>query len=62
MKGEYLVGEPLILTAGVSNTGSETRAVLDLLDPAYGFLNVEIKRPGSSVFEPFRPAVGAAGR
>jgi hypothetical protein len=61
-KTRYLVGEPVTLTVGLENTGSAPQEILDLLDPTFGFLNVEIQRPGSAVFEPFRPAVRAYTR
>ena len=61
-KTDYIVGEPVTLTVGIHNTGPDAREVLELLDPSFGFLNIEIRRPGSRVFEPFRPAVRAYGR
>jgi hypothetical protein len=61
-KTQYIIGEPLTVTVGLHNRGADTREVLDLLDPSYSFLNVEIRRPGSTAFEPFRPAIRAYRR
>ncbi len=61
-KTSYVVGEPVVLTVGVHNTGSRDRYVLPLLDPRYQFLNVEIRRPGETDFRAFRSAVLADAR
>lgn len=49
--------EALTMVVGLHNTGPESMHVRPLLDPSYGFLNVEIQLPGSDVFLPFRPAL-----
>ena len=61
-KSTYVVGEPIVLTVGVHNTGSRDRYVLPLLDPRYQFLNVEIRKPGETEFRAFRSAVLADAR
>jgi hypothetical protein len=51
----FVVGQSIVLTVGLHNAGATSRYVLPLLAPAYGFLNVELRRPGSEVFEKFQP-------
>jgi hypothetical protein len=54
-KTEWTVGEPVSVTVGLHNRGTQSLAVRPLLDPAYHFLNLEIRPPGSDAFLPFRP-------
>ena len=58
----YVIGEPIVLTIGLHNVGSETVHTLNLLDPQYRFLHVEVREPGAAEFRPFRPAVNAEAR
>lgn len=54
-KAEWTVGEPVSVTVGLHNSGTQGIEVRPLLDPAYRFLNLEVRLPGSDVFVPFRP-------
>jgi hypothetical protein len=58
----FEVGEPVTLTVELHNTGTEAYHVRPLLDPAYGFLSIDIQLPGSTVFLPFRPALSRQAR
>jgi hypothetical protein len=61
-KSSYLVGEPVVLTVGLHNTGSQDRYVLPLLDPRFQFLNVEFRKKNDPSFRAFRSAVLAEAR
>lgn len=61
-KPSYIVGEPVVLTVGIHNTGSSGRYVLPLLDPRYQFLNVEYRKKDGGEFQAFRSAVLADAR
>lgn len=58
----FVVGEPVVLTVELVNTGSEPREVLPLLDPEYGFLGVQIRGPADAEFRPYHPIVLEEGR
>lgn len=53
----YTVGEPVIVTVALKNTGDEPVSVIPRLQPEYRFLSVAIKPPGSDDFVPYRAPV-----
>ena len=57
VKDSYVVGEPVTLTVAVVNAGDESRDVIPLLSPEYGFLSVLVRGPGQEEFRPFTPPV-----
>ncbi len=61
-KTKYILGEPIVLTVGLYNAGSQDRYVLPLLDPRYQFLNVEYRKKDGGEFQAFRSAVLADAR
>lgn len=61
-KRSYQVGEPVILTVGLHNDGTQPKKVLPLLGPEYRFLAIEVRKPGDDHFEPFQPGVLADAR
>jgi len=61
-KRSFLVGEPVVLTVGLHNNGTQPAKVVPLLAPEYRFLTVEVKAPGGDRFEPFETGVLADGR
>lgn len=61
-KQSYVAGEPIVLTVGLHNSGTVNQSVYPLLDPKYRFLNLEIKRPGQTDFDPFQPVLIAEAR
>lgn len=58
----YVIGEPVVLTVELVNTGNESREVLPLLDPEYGFLGVQIRGPNDTEFHPYHPIMFEEGR
>jgi hypothetical protein len=56
-KQTYEVGEPVTVTVGLHNGASQAMHVRPLIDPSYGFLNLDIQLPGSDVYLPFRSIV-----
>ncbi len=61
-KQTFVIGEPLVMTVGLHNTGRTAQQVLPLLDPKYRFLNVEVRGPGRPEFETFQPVILADAR
>ena len=61
-KSSYVVGEPVVLTVGLHNTGNTNQSVYPFLDPKYRFLNVEVRGPGETEFEAFQPVLLADAR
>jgi hypothetical protein len=62
-KPSYVVGEPVVLTVGLHNSGTTNQMVYPLLDPKYRFLNVEVRPPGAdSEYEAFQPVLLADAR
>lgn len=56
-KSEYVVGEPVTLTAMLTNRGNQARKVIALLDPEYRFLSVAVRRATEPQFHPYSPPV-----
>jgi hypothetical protein len=56
-KDSFVEGDPVVLTVGLHNVGTREQAVNPLLNPIFGFLDIEIKSPDSSSFRPFLPAI-----
>ena len=61
-KQQFVVGEPVVLTVALHNTGTTSQSVYPLLDPKYRFLNIEVLRPGETEFETFQPVLLADAR
>ncbi len=55
------LGEPVYLLVSLVNCGSEPRTVRDLLDPSFGLLVVEVRRPARSTVK-YRSPVQRDGR
>jgi hypothetical protein len=56
-KPTFVVGEPIVLTLGLHNIGRTREDVNPLLNPEYGFMDIEIQAPGSDSFQPFLPSI-----
>jgi hypothetical protein len=54
-KSEYVVGEPVVLTAELSNKSAQPVKVSPLLDVSYHFLQVLVRGPNDGAEHPFRP-------
>jgi hypothetical protein len=52
-----LTHEPLLLTIGIHNRSDHAQSVLPLIDPNFGYLEIEVKRPMAAEFTRFRPAM-----
>ena len=61
-KQQFVVGEPVVLTVALHNTGTTSQTVYPLLDPKYRFLNIEVLGPGETEFETFQPVLLADAR
>lgn len=61
-KQAYVVGEPIVLTVAIHNTGTTPQSIYPLLDPKYRFLNVEVRAPGDGEFDTFQPVLLADAR
>ena len=61
-KSTYALGEPIAVEVTLTNTGSAPVQVAGLLDPAYGFLNINITKAGGDVVVPFQSPVHANAR
>jgi len=61
-KSTYEVGEPLTVIVELRNNSAQPLYVRPLIDPAYGFLNIDIQPPDSDVFLPFRSIVTREAR
>ncbi len=61
-KPSFVVGEPVVLTVQLFNSGSVARQVVPLFGPEYRFLTVSVKAPGDDRYKPFRSAVLRDGR
>ncbi len=56
-KTTYVVGEPVIVSAVLENTGSEDASVIPQLDPEYRLLTIGIQSPNSDEMLPYRAPV-----
>ena len=61
-KQSYVVGEPVVLTVALHNTGTTSQSVYPLLEPKYRFLNIEVLGPGETDFDTFQPVLLADAR
>ena len=61
-KQQFVVGETVVITVALHNTGTTNQSVYPLLDPKYRFLNIEVLGPGETDFETFQPVLLADAR
>jgi len=53
-KAEYLLGEPVVIYLELSNIGTQSTLIIDLLDPKYEFVNFYIKKEKEEkLFKPY---------
>jgi hypothetical protein len=61
-RARVALGEPVHLIATLRNVSDTERSVRDLLDPAFGFLRVRVKRPGEEKASSWQPLAQREGR
>jgi hypothetical protein len=56
-KKSFVIGDPVVVTVGLHNVGGQKEEVNPLLNPMFGFLDIEIKSPDADSFRPFLPPI-----